>query len=328
MRETHIAVIGTGNIGCRHLQSLAGMDRPVRLYAVDTDPASLAKARAALAAVPCAPGVTIEYSTDMDDLPAGLDIAIIATSSLVRLQAAQSLLARCAVRDLILEKFLFPREADYLAAEALFAEKGVSAWVNCTRRTYSGYQRIREEAAEDGGSLAASMIGGEFGLACNGIHFVDTMAFLTADREEFTCDASMLCRELRPCKRPGYVEFAGSLNVRGSLGTVLTLTAMPQNSAPGLFCITTPRRRYIIDEARQKALYAAEESGWNWEEWEFPMIYPSQLTALVMTSLLDTGSCALPAYKEAARVHLPVLRAFLQHYSSLTGKEESTCPIT
>lgn len=325
MSELHIAVIGAGGIGCRHLQSLAGMDRPVRLYAVDPSPDSLARAKEN---IHCAPGVALTCLADSDKLPEALDLAVVATSSLVRRQAVERLLDRHTLRYLVLEKFLFPQEADYDAVGALLQAKKVCAYVNCARRMQPGYAQMQKEIARDGGPLLFAVAGGEFGLACNGVHYADAAAFLTGDEETFAYNPSMLCPEIRPCKRAGYVEFAGTLNAVGSRGSALSLTATPGSGASAVCCLYTPKRRYILDEGRQTALYAAEENGYAWEERAFPMLYQSQLSAAFAAALLDTGTCPLPRYADSVKVHLPLLRAFLQHYGRLCGKEESVCPIT
>jgi 3-hydroxyisobutyrate dehydrogenase-like beta-hydroxyacid dehydrogenase len=76
-----VAVIGVGNLGFRHLESLYKSDMPLSLFAVD--PSEAARERARSLAGGSSKGVTAVAS--IAELPASLDLVIIATGADVRL---------------------------------------------------------------------------------------------------------------------------------------------------------------------------------------------------------------------------------------------------
>src|SRR4051812_28324411 len=95
-------VIGVGNLGFRHLESLYKSDLPLSLHAVD--PSQAARDRASGLS-----GGTKKVTAvaTVAELPTKIDLAIVATNSDVRLAMTQQLLKRAKVRFLVLEKVLF-----------------------------------------------------------------------------------------------------------------------------------------------------------------------------------------------------------------------------
>lgn len=54
------------------------------------------------------------------------------------------------------------------------------------------------------------MVGGDWGLGCNAIHFLDLLTFFTG-KVDFELDVSHLDSEIRVSKRERFVEFTGCL---------------------------------------------------------------------------------------------------------------------
>src|SRR5690606_20858382 len=114
-------------------------------------------------------------------------------------------------RSFILEKVLFDRLGDYQIFEDLLAESGSAAWVNTPRRSFKGYQRLREK---HGPSIASIHVSGKnWGMACNSIHFMDLASYLMDDSGA-NLNLSGHLHEL-PCKRRGFIELGGSFEVTG-----------------------------------------------------------------------------------------------------------------
>ncbi|MGQ0523503.1 MAG: Gfo/Idh/MocA family oxidoreductase, partial [Betaproteobacteria bacterium] len=128
-----IALIGAGQLGSRHLQGLALLDRPARVTVVDPVEASLATAKERFAQVKQGK-VEAVFTQKFEDLPEVLDGAVVATGADRRREAIERLLARSRVRVALLEKVLFQRIDDYGAVGALLEKSGTRAWVNCSQR--------------------------------------------------------------------------------------------------------------------------------------------------------------------------------------------------
>lgn len=320
----HIAVIGAGQLGSRHLQGLRGLAVPATLYMVDPAEASLATARQRFDEL--APNENIRglfALRTIDELPAELDLLISATTADVRLASLQQLLSRCAVRYAVLEKVLFQRAEDYGTAGALLDRHGVRTWVNCPRRCYPIYQTVRD-FFKDSSLRLLQVDGGGWGLGCNAVHFADLFTFLTGTVVR-TFDDSKLERTVYPSKRPTFVEFGGSLE--GHEGRVrVSLASAPDGHARSLVVLRADDRSCIIDEHAGRASFLLEDEGWRDDSFEVP--YQSQLTGSLAQSILASGSCALPDFSLAVEVHLPVLAALARHYRNVVDPRATACPVT
>src|SRR5438105_962294 len=106
-----VAVIGVGRIGLRHLQGVMSVG-DAEIWVVDPSSDALTRARAEFTGV-AEHRVPPTFATDVRDLPASIDVAIVATSADIRRAMVEDLLHGRDVRHIVLEKVLFQRLADY-----------------------------------------------------------------------------------------------------------------------------------------------------------------------------------------------------------------------
>jgi predicted dehydrogenase len=136
-----VAIIGAGQLGSRHLQSLSKTD--YLLYVVDPSEESLKLAKERFDEVADEFRGSISYLNRIDDLPAEIDVCIVATNSKVRAQVTESLLLHSRIRFLILEKVLFPVLKEYDHIQQLLKNSSTKAWVNCPRRMFPIFNHIK-----------------------------------------------------------------------------------------------------------------------------------------------------------------------------------------
>lgn len=289
-----VAVVGAGQLGSRHLQALARLSRPARVWVSDPNPASLALARERWNEASPPASLVADFS---GRLPERLDAAIVATDAASRERAIENLLKDRKVRFLVLEKVLFQDPDSLARVGALLERGGVRAWVNCPRRLWPLYRdRPRPKLP-----LELRVSGSGWGLATNAVHYLDLAAFLGGCRD-FAIDTTGLSREESPSKRPGFVEFFGTLVARAD-GQRVVLT-----------CERGEKRSTVeIDGAVQ------DEAG-------SPV--QSRLTTGVIEDLLARGDCGLTPYAESARIHRPYLEALREHWRSIKDVMAPACPIT
>lgn len=313
----NIAVFGAGQIGTRHVQSLATYEPAANLYVVDPSPDAARLTDARLAEVGAEQGERIRFGADMSALPEVIDIAVIATNSGVRLAVLEELLKSRKVRWIILEKFLFPRALDYSrAAEALEAS-GAAAYVNCPRRLFEGYVKLRREID---GPIRIRIGGSNWGLACNSVHWLDLFDYLRpSDRHAIKSSLSAP----RQSKRAGYVEFFGSVHVTDGCGSHLEMDCDDQGPVSVHVEISDATgRRWEIFERSAEIVEGARKA-------HFPVPYQSRLTGEVARGLLERSSCRLVPYARSARLHELLLNEFLDVYNAFNDYEGNDhCPIT
>ncbi len=323
----HIGIIGAGQIGSRHLQAMANFDQPAQLWIVDPSPASLQTARERFAE--CAPNASltaVRYLTAIDQLPASLDLVIVATSADVRRAVVEALLAHASPRFLILEKVLFQSTDDLDAIGRLLRERGVPTWVNCPFRMIPYYHELRDRFAGNTG-VEFNVSGGLFGLGCNTIHFLDLCAWLTGD-SGFELSAAMLDPGVIPSKRAGFVEFTGTVAGRASGGTRFSATSHRTGDAPVVISLSSATVRCVIRQSDGTCWTSDAASGWTWREESFVLPYQSQLSHVAVREILSTGTCALTTYDESAALHRSLLTALLTHLRDGGLAAGDRCPIT
>lgn len=322
-----VAVVGAGQLGSRHLQSLALLDRKIQVQVVDPNPASLQTAKRRLAEIPEGARLDrVDYLTGMAALAPEIDLAIVATLADVREKAVAELLEKRRVRSLILEKVLFQDPVAYDRVGALLAARGAKAWVNCPRRLSPGFRALRERLA-GGGLLEIAVDGTNWGLASNAIHFLDLAAYFCG-RTGFRISAERLDRELVQGKRPGFVEFTGTLTADFAGACLLTMTARSGDVVDLEIRVSSGNAKFQIRELMDTCWVSEAATGWIRREESFPRMVQSRFGHEPVAALLDGRDCGLTPYAESAALHRPMIEAFLAHLGRCGRGNLRMCPIT
>ena len=316
-----ISIVGAGSIGSRHLQALARLTRPLAVEVADPLVAARAKAAAALAEVGGLKNGQVRFVADVSEFAAVPDVAIVATNARERRCAIEALV-EYGTRRLILEKVLFTKVADYDAIESLLTRSAVEAWVNCGRRMFPFADRLN--ALVDGRPVRYRVEGAGWGLGCNLIHFLDELSVLSG-RLDLTYAMAGISG-IVPAKREGYIEFVGSLDVVAGDGS--SLSAVSRDGTPGarLISIEAGDVQVEMSEAR-RLITVRHRSAEQTEPYDIPL--QSGVTHRLIEAILDDAPPLLPNFSYAARLHRPMIAAFLDRLRKINGNDLiGECPIT
>lgn len=321
-----ILLVGAGQLGSRHLQGLARVCIPVSISVVDPSNASLKTAWERFAEMESNSNITeINFHTDILEAPDSIDLAVIATGANVRADVLANLVATKQVRNIVLEKFLFQNESDFEIVGELLHKHHVNAFVNCPRRLYPFYRELKT-LIQGKSPITLNVDGSNWGLGCNIIHFLDLFAFLTGNCSiEF--DDLSLDSSIQESKRPGFVEFTGTVKGGNARGDRFEITSDIDLGSPIRITIGAGNRRIEISESAGSALFFENAAGTETHE-TFTVPYQSQLTGEVAQEILMNGTCGLTTYDESMQLHLPVLKTLLEHLNKVSGKQYTHCPIT
>lgn len=322
-----IALVGAGQLGSRHLQGLAKINYRVTIDILDLSEEALKQCRnrfAELQVNPCL--LSVNYHTIMQHLPKYIDIAIISTEAGVRGVVINELLKNHDVQYLILEKVLFQKEEEYLQIENLLEIKKIKAWVNHPRRMYPFYRQLKNSFRKED-RLTYKVNGGQWGLACNGLHFIDHLAFLT-DEAALKIDTSGLNTWAASKRRGKYLEVSGTL--AGTLGAnAFELTSSADENEPLTILISSRDRKILIDEARGfSSTTRLDGSLGSVDRVEKIIYYQSELTHIACQDIIRFGECDLPLYAEAMPFHLVFITKLLQHINYNNENNYLSLPIT
>jgi hypothetical protein len=320
-------IIGAGQLGSRHLQGLLSFQLEVlQIFMVDPSNDALETAKLRAQEIPNFHKIT--FLKEMTPLPSKIDFAVIATNSNVRLQVLEELTLTREVEFLVLEKVLFPEISQYESALELVKKKSIHCWVNHARRMFDDYHNIQAWFNQDK-TYCFQVSGVAWGLACNGLHFIDLFEYLTQGKLT-QLSTELVHNQAIESKRNGFVEFEGS--IRGVIDGkhAFLIQSLPGNQlvAPALTVMTDDLRLYIQESGNPLVLRFSKELNFSPVQTSFTMQYQSQLTGKIVEQLKTKGTCDLPTLEHACSTHKIFVGALLDHWNKSTSQEASYLPIT
>jgi hypothetical protein len=309
--DFNVILVGVGNIGLRHLEGLSRLEHPIKLTLVDPSAENIDRARKEIKK----PELKrkIQFFESVADVSGNFDLAIISTQADIRRPVVESLVHRCAVKNIILEKVVAQKADDVLALEQLLERKRIAAWVNLTRRQWPIYRKIKKERnIKD--NFHINVYGSTWGLAKNAIHYLDLFVWLN-DLNSFSIERGPYPSNTTRIKDNQFDELFGTIICRGrDCHAALTSTCIPEKET--LVVLSQEDRSVTINERRGWAVtheYTLEE---NSILSHFSMPKVSDMTTIFVADILRTGKCNLPRYSQTIKVHLELL-TFLQQTLSL-----------
>lgn len=318
------SVIGCGEIGSRHLQGLLHFPEPVKIQVVEPSAMARSIAQARAEEVQCRAGTELSWHESMETIEPG-EFTVIATTAVKRVDIFCRLLDQGHKRFLI-EKMVCQSDQEYQGLLAAFKQKGAKGWINCYRRYTEFYKKLKLDLGSS--PLHVSVLGGNQGLGCNAIHFLDLFAFLCADNH-IDIIGGFFSDRLLPNKRSrDLIEFAGTIVAQAANGSTMTLTF--SEASPALITVEVLGRsvRAFIDEDGRRAQVAREWENWGWQAESFMNLYSSQLTPQVAYEVLTTDQCNLASLEDSYPAHRELFSIFLNHLEGATDKAWHLCPIT
>lgn len=314
-----IILSGCGNLGSRHLQSLATLEQRTKVLVYDPSPESLKIAEQRFNEVPKNSLVDVRYTSDLSEIKNldEVELLISATSSKYRASNYIEIAENVKIKNVVFEKFLFPRIEDYELVENILKKQKTKAWVNFPRRIYAAYKVLREKLTPP---LEFEYKGSDWGLACNNSHFFDLVVFLSQERIK-SINTDKLDERIYESKRPGYVEVFGTLSAQYSNGTSATLDCVESGLEHSIKIKDSIGNYVQINELEQKCNF-------NDHEINFETLYQSQLTKIFAEDIFSKGSCDLPSYTEASELHTIILSSLLMFNNKVTSGSAKELMIT
>ena len=317
----NIVVIGLGALGKRHLSSILNTKLSLDVFCYDVNPNVLD----GFEWEDIYHNKSLKIVDAFEKLPDSIDFALFSMVSKGRREAFDALVEKKKVKNILFEKVLFQKIDDYVHVGKRIEELEIKAWVNCARRQMDSYQKLKEEL-----SMAKEMriviSGGEWGLACNAIHEIDLVEFLSGSNDTVINKIDLLPIVV-DSKRSGYKEVYGTIEGKSGRCSFFSINCMKDTNVPDIMTISTDIGQYIVYEGKRKLYTLTEKNQYEIEERDFDMPYQSQMTQLVMEDILQNGKSRLVEFDDSARLHLQFINPMLEFFEKM-GMEKGICPIT
>lgn len=322
-----IVIVGSGQLGSRHLQGVLKYNKEkLAVYVMDPsqDALEVSKERAA----EVEHNHELHFICDVEHCPNEAEIAIVATNSNVREMVTINLLKRTNLKHLILEKVLFQELEAYDRFSQAVSNYDVKIYVNHPRRLTPTYLKIANEINQIKGRSYFSIVGEFWDLGCNSLHMIDLFVFLSNSKLK-SINTDGVDDTIIYSKRKGYVEFTGTITGIMENNDSFALSSFPGERGPLTLQIATTGNRWFIQEGGTKAfLHLGSENKYAVAQHDFFQEFQSNLTTQITNDLLENKECGLPSYEQAAHTHKIFIEALLKKYNAITNLNETKCPIT
>jgi hypothetical protein len=303
---------------------MALLEEEATIYLVDPSRESMDKASALFRQVyspETNPASHLICTRGIKELPARLDLIVVATASDKRAAAVADIVGKIELEYIILEKFLFPREDDYNVVGALLANRKVSCFVNQWTTSLTSFRRVARKLGQ--GPFHMSVDAAGWGLCCNAVHISEFFDFLTGEESCSPTSSRVEC--VIPAKRSGFFEILGQFEFATPGGSTISLACRRGQPASVIPLSIRSATQSVNLEFGLDYLTARWMSG---ETETFRIPYQSKLTHRFVEALTSSGTCTLPHYQRSARQHLLLLQAFLPHFVAAGVSTGDICPIT
>ena len=306
-----VAVIGIGNLGLRHLESLINSKMNLEIFGLDPSVKAIQKAKDYTSEINYDEKlISIKFIFSIEELPKNIDLVIVSTNSNIRLKVVNNLLLNSKIKYLVLEKVLFQKLKDYEDCNTLLENNNVITYVNCPMRSYKIYNKIKS-LIDKSSKIEMFVSGGDWALGCNSIHYIDLFSFLNNSSIN-TCDL-YLDKEIISSKRDGFIEFTGKLKITHDESSLL-LTSIKDKSTEKVIKIYSKDNLFILNEnSGIFEHYIGNKKIYN-DSFNIP--YQSEITKVFASDLFNTGKCQLPTYKESMELHIIIIKELINFVKS------------
>jgi hypothetical protein len=326
-----ILITGAGQLGSRYLQGLANCTETLDIYVNDISEQSLQIAKKRWEQVlktvsqdtvlgMMVPSIQhkVTFFSSFEIIPKKINIAIIATNADVRPQVIKQVATKCDVQFWILEKVL-AQSLSALDEIITWTQNSSGAWVNTARRIMVWHRQIFEKMRNES-PLAINVTGSLWGLACNGIHYLDLVSWWTGEKLN-KIDTSKLDSHRIESKRKGFFEITGRITAYYSGGTRLVLESRLEGS-PFKMKVEGQNSVWEIDEIKGVAVCSDGIIITGNNEMQ------SSMTSKLVDDILAGKNCELPKLSDSVELHRIFLSSLLEHWNNVNSRNDDTLPIT
>ena len=312
-----ILLIGCGNIGSRHLQSLLESNLSLDITVVEPSQDAINNTKSILSNTH-----NVTWISNISELTELYDFIIIATQSTNRYQLVNHLL-ESGNRRFLIEKMVCQSTNEYQKILENFKKFQAKGWVNTNFRYFLFFQQLVEYFSKNI-PLTFTIVGGEKGLGSNAIHFLDLFLWFT-NSNTFILNGDNLTKKLLPNKRSlGLIEFSGIItgNTHDS-----SISINFSNEFENSLIIEISNSEHHIRIDTDKSIITKIKGLDDFFE-DFKFQHTSELTKKIVNDVIQTDTCNLPTLSDLYSTHSELFRIFNLHIKKLTNRESDICPIT
>lgn len=300
-------IIGGGNLGFRYAEGILKLSKKFKLTIVEKSNSRLVFLKQNLSSIIGYDNNIIELTSEISK-SREFDLAILATNSDVRFKLFDEYDRKHHIRNWILEKVL----SSSIFELALFPRRN-NIWVNTFLRRLELFSKIKALVAKS--EVLIQVSGGNWGLACNSIHYIDLVSWMF-DSMPTSIDNSNLENYWFTSKREEFFEINGVLNV-----------SYPNNVKLIIECANSNDDLTIsIEDNNNTFLYNLISGSYQLNSIKtniVPVPYQSDMTKDIVNEILEYNNSSLAPIGESIHMHELLISVLKNNWdlSNLKGEK-------
>src|SRR3989338_3163562 len=245
MNQGKLLIVGCGELGSRHLQAIAALPDISEIHVVDARQESLALGQARLKEISdLNQKIEFYWHTKLDEHAVGGDLCIVATQAKGRCALVKEIAEKLGYKNFLIEKIVSQSVQEYEDLMEFCGQGNIEVWVNCKTRAYGVHQYIKSKL-DPKDPLIFTRVGGNLGLATNGVHTADLFSFYD-DGSRIQSVAARIDETVHTTKR-GQYDLSGALYGTTDKGSDLAISFSGNHEGPDIISVVSARGRFIVD---------------------------------------------------------------------------------
>lgn len=316
-----ILIIGAGNIGLRHLESLGKSNILLKIFIYDLFISKQIKKKIS-DIQKINTKVNIEILTNFSS-NLNFDVCIISTNAQERYHLTLYSIINLNIKNIILEKIAFQSNQQYEKIIKISKKNKVNIFVNCPRRSYKVFKDIKNKVKDKKGILRLSYFGNNWGLCSNSVHFFDLLMFLTNFKKKNNL-VDNLNNKIIYSKRKNYYELTGKIEIYNNKYHLILEDSdiFDEN----ILKLELGKFFFIIKYDRKNKVNSLISNSIRSKKINIPL--QSNLTLQQVKKLIKNNKCELTKLKDYFNYQSLLIKIFNKKFSTLLKKKITNCPIT
>lgn len=246
MKNIHsVLVVGSGNIGRRHIQALSSSQLISEICIVEPSSKATKESISLIKKTLTNKNININYFQSMDEINPNKNflLAVISTNSYERLKILRRLI-KFNILNFLLEKILFPCSTDLLLAKNFLSKADKAVFVNYCYRFKFPFEEIKLNCIEE--KFKMSVILGNTGLITNIPHWIDIFSLL-ASENIISFKLNKNCKIFESKRGKPYYDIFGSGYCKTRSGNEFVIKTKKDNELP-IIKIESGNSKILIKE--------------------------------------------------------------------------------
>ncbi len=319
-----ILIVGFGNIGFRHFQSLNDTKKKLKIYVYDHDYSFFDsfinnqhfKINKKI------------YLEKLNKLKVNevIDVCILSTDSNKRYFLCKQIL-NLKVKNIIFEKVVFQNPIHFKKIFKIAKKKRVKMYVNCPRRAMEIFKSIKRNEIKNSKKIYLKFIGNNWGICSNSIHFLDLINYFTEKKINFKIK-DLLFNKIYSSKRRNYYELKGKIIFFHRNYQVILIDdnkidesffEINIDEGKKVLKFNSNKKNYVLTTIINGKLISKKKIN-------FPL--QSKMTIVQVDNLINKSNCDLTTLSDSYFYHKIILDFYKKKIEKILEKKVLNCPIT